>query len=145
MFFVGGVIFGFFKLFHFGKKFVGYIIRNAGPNINNFVASINTDEFKILCGHIAYDGYTLKSFEECLFSKEKYYKDEREVRFYFMPNDDRNYSHKGMDIPIDPKTLIEEIVLSPYIKRSAAEKIAEVIRTEYGINNIHPSKIEIKK
>lgn len=114
-------------------------------NINNFVASINTDEFKILCGHIAYDGYTLKSFEECLFSKEKYYKDEREVRFYFMPNDDRNYSHKGMDIPIDPKTLIEEIVLSPYIKRSAAEKIAEVIRTEYGINNIHPSKIEIKK
>ena len=113
-------------------------------NINNFVASINTDDFKIVCGHIAYDGYTLKPFEECIFSKAKYYKDEREVRFYFIPNDDRNYSHEGVDIPIDPQTLIEGIVLSPYIKRSAAQKIAELIRTEYGINNIHPSKIEIK-
>lgn len=113
-------------------------------NINNFVASINTDDFKIVCGHIAYDGYTLKPFEECIFSKAKYYKDEREVRFYFIPNDDRNYSHEGVDIPFDPQTLIEGIVLSPYIKRSAAQKIAELIRTEYGINNIHPSKIEIK-
>lgn len=92
-------------------------------NINNFVASINTDNFKILCGHIAYDGYTLKPFGECIFSKEKYYKDEREVRFYFIPNDDSNYSHKGVDIPINPLTLIEEIVLSPYFKRGTGGRV----------------------
>ena len=53
------------------KNYTTKIGVRIKSNIYNFVASINTDNFKLLCGHIAYDGYTLKPFGECIFSKEK--------------------------------------------------------------------------
>ena len=37
VFLVGGIIFGLGELFHFAEKFVGYVVRNACPNIDNFV------------------------------------------------------------------------------------------------------------
>ncbi len=126
------------------KNYTTKIGVRTKSSIQNFVASIDSDKYTIVCGHISYDGYLSKPFEECIFSKEKYYKDEREVRFYFIPNDDSDSLPTGVDIPINPLTLIDEIVLSPYIKRRAAEKLTELIKNEYGINNIHPSGIEIK-
>lgn len=126
------------------KNYTTKIGIRIKSNIENVIASIDTDKYTIVCGHISYDGYFSKPFEECIFSKKQYYKDEREVRFYFIPNADSNCSSEGVNIPINPTNLIDEIILSPYIKCIAAVKMTELIKKEYGINNIHPSKIEIK-
>lgn len=65
------------------KNYTTKIGVRIKSNINNFVASIDTDKYTIVCGVISYDGYTSKPFEECIFSKEHYYKNEDEVRFFF--------------------------------------------------------------
>lgn len=113
-------------------------------SIENFIASIDTDKYTIVCGHISYDGYTSKPFEECIFSKEQYYKDEFEVRFYFMPSGKNENLPKGEYISVFPDTMINEITLSPYIKKSAAKKIAELLKKEYGLKLVTLSKIELK-
>ena len=113
-------------------------------NIDNFVASINTDRFKIVCGHISYDGYTSKPFDECIFSKENYYKEEHEVRFYFIPNDESDKSYRGEFISVLPEIMIDEVTLSPYINRTASKKIADLLKRDYNLNSVKLSKIELK-
>jgi len=116
--------------------------------IHNVVASLDTDYYKVVCGHIEYNGYNAKTFEECLFSKDLVYKEEQEFRFYFLPRDDKKVVAKssiGINIPIDPAILIDEIVLSPYMNHTAVEKISQLIEREYGIDSIHPSRIKIKQ
>ena len=126
------------------KNYTTKIGVRIKSKIENVIASINTDKYKIVCGHISYDGYNSKPFEECLFSKERYYKDEYEVRFYFIPNNESMNSIKGENISVLPDIMIDEITLSPYIKEIAAVKIAELLRREYDLNVINLSKIRLK-
>ena len=126
------------------KNYTTKIGVRIKSKIENVIASINTDKYKIGCGHISYDGYNSKPFEECLFSKERYYKDEYEVRFYFIPNNESMNSIKGENISVLPDIMIDEITLSPYIKEIAAVKIAELLRREYDLNVINLSKIRLK-
>lgn len=124
------------------KNYTTKIGVRIKSNINNFVASFDTDKYLIVCGHISYDGYTSKTFEECIFSKERYYKDENEVRFYFLPNGESKKSSKGEYMSVLPNIMIDEIILSPYIHRKAAIKIAELLKREYGLSSVQRSKIE---
>ena len=102
------------------KNYTTKIGVRIKSNINNFVASIDTDKYTIVCGVISYDGYISKPFEECIFSKEQYYKDEDEVRFYFLESNNKTIS--GESIPVFPDTMIDEIILSPFIHRKAEKK-----------------------
>lgn len=124
------------------KNYTTKIGVRIKSNINKFVASIDTDKYTIVCGVISYDGYTSKPFEECIFSKEQYYKNEDEVRFYFLESNKKTIN--GESIPVIPNTMIDEIIFSPYIHRKAAKKLAELIDKEYGINSVNQSKIELK-
>ena len=77
-------------------------------------------------------------------AEEPYFKDEHEVRFYFIPNNESMNSIKGENISVLPDIMIDEITLSPYIKEIAAVKIAELLRREYDLNVINLSKIRLK-
>ena len=113
-------------------------------SIHNVIASIGIDTYNIVCGNIAYNGYYAKPFEECLFSKEPAYTDEQEVRFYFIPKVfSTDKSTAGIQIPVSPSVMIDEITLSPYMQRSATKKIADFIMNVYNIKNVHSSSIKI--
>lgn len=126
------------------KNYTTKIGVRIKSKIENVIASINTDKYKIVCGHISYDGYNSKPFEECLFSKERYYKDEYEVRFYFIPKDESINSLSGEFIAVTPETMIDEVILSPYINKNAAKIISQLLREEYSLQAVKLSKIELR-
>ena len=126
------------------KNYTTKIGVRIKSKIENVIASINTDKYKIVCGHMAYDGYTSKPYEECLFSKERYYKDEYEVRFYFIPKDESINSLSGEFIAVTPETMIDEVILSPYINKNAAKIISRLLREEYSLQTVKLSKIELR-
>lgn len=126
------------------KNYTTKIGVRIKSKIENVIASINTDKYKIVCGHISYDGYNSKPFEECLFSKERYYKDEYEVRFYFIPKDESINSLSGEFIAVTPETMIDEVILSPYINKNAAKIISQLLREEYSLQTVKLSKIELR-
>lgn len=126
------------------KNYTTKIGVRIKSKIENVIASINTDKYKIVCGHISYDGYNSKPFEEFLFSKERYYKDEYEVRFYFIPKDESINSLSGEFIAVTPETMIDEVILSPYINKNAAKIISQLLREEYSLQTVKLSKIELR-
>lgn len=126
------------------KNYTTKIGVRIKSKIEDVIASIDTDNYTIVCGHISYDGYTSKLFEECLFSKERYYKDEYEVRFYFIPKDESKNSTNGEFIAVSPDKMIDEVILSPYINKTAAKKLSELLRKEYSLKTVKLSKIELR-
>lgn len=111
--------------------------------INHFVASFANDDYDICCGRMSYTGiYAGQGFVESLFTKDKAFEEEKEIRFYFSPK--KNLStNKGISIPILPRVMISEIILSPYIESKARDVLKQFIGEKYKINVIS-SKIELK-
>lgn len=111
--------------------------------INNFVASFANDDYDICCGRMSYTGvYAGQDFIESLFTKDKAFEEEKEIRFYFTPKN-RLPTNKGISIPILPDVMIKEIILSPYIEPMARDVLKQIISEKYEII-VAPSKIELK-
>jgi hypothetical protein len=94
-----------------------------------------------------YKEHTLSTIEEeQLFNKSLYYSEEDEFRFYFhIKSKEGIESNKDfIRIPIDTTVLIDEILLSPFIGKEAANKFARVIKCSYGIDNVRQSNIKIR-
>lgn len=118
--------------------------------VHNVIASLQiafdkSSENKIVCGSMDYKEYKPSAIEESqLFDKDIAYSDEEEYRFYFhCPTYDTNKEAIGVLIPVDIKVMINEIILSPFIKKDAAEKLARMIRCAYNID-VKQSRIKIK-
>ena len=111
--------------------------------INNFVASFANDDYEICCGRMSYTGiYAGQDLVESLFTKDKAFEEEKEIRYYFTPKKDISTS-KGISIPILPDVMIKEIILSPYIEPMARDVLKQIISEKYEII-VAPSKIELK-
>ena len=109
--------------------------------IHNFIASFENDDYEIYCGRMSYNGYNAEQdIMQSLFSKEKAYCDEKEIRFYFMRKDDTDLS-KRVNIAVNPSVLINEIILSPNIETKAREELSHFIKQTYKIK-VKSSKIE---
>ena len=83
--------------------------------------------------------------EKQFFGKDEVYADEDEFRFYFALSDD--FDRKGTThrlVPVDPKVMIDEILLSPFLCKEAANKLVRMIKCSYGFENVEQSKIKIK-
>jgi len=110
--------------------------------IHNFIASFENDDYEIYCGRMSYNGYNAEQdIMESLFSKQKAYYEEKEIRFYFMRKDDTDLS-KRVNIPVNPSVLISEIILSPNIETKAREELSRFIMQTYKIE-VKSSKIEV--
>lgn len=125
------------------KNFTTKIGGCIKSTINNFVASFANDDYDICCGRMSYTGiYAGQDFVESLFTKDKAFKEEKEIRYYFTPKKDISNS-KGISIPILPDVMIDEIILSPYIESKAQDILKQIISEKYDIN-VTSSKIELK-
>ena len=111
--------------------------------INNFVASFAIDDYDICCGRMSYTGiYAGQNYMDSLFTKDKAFEEEKEIRFYFTPKKDMSID-KSISLPILPKVMISEIILSPYIEQKAQNILKQIISEKYAIN-VTSSKIELK-
>lgn len=114
--------------------------------IGGFVSAVCKTELTIWCGKMIYEPISpILMSDDIIWYKQPYFSDEREIRFYFSKElhcvipDDGASDHKSFRI--NRETLIQEIVLSPYIERSAAESLKECFEKEYNIPTTF-SKIE---
>ena len=126
------------------KNFVAQEGACIKTTICNFVASFLKDDYEIFCGRISYNGYNAdQTFMEALFSKERTFSEEKEIRFYFAPKDGMaNIFDDHISIPIDHKVLIDEIILSPYIRPVERERLEHELSRNYEIK-VSSSKIEL--
>lgn len=134
------------------KSYAGETGVRIKSSIHNFIASLQLDlrkegVDKVYYGSMSYCKDLLPSDDEehQMFSKDEVYADEDELRFYFKLSDDSN--KKGAThrlIPVEPKVMIDEILLSPFLCKEAANKLVRTIKCSYGFENVIQSKIKIK-
>lgn len=133
------------------KSYATEIGARIKTTIYNLVASLEIDlekegENKVVCGSMNYKEFR-PSYDELrqLFDKDKVYADEDEFRFYFQLSDDTDKKNtKYRLIPVNTAVMIDEIILSPFICKDAANKLARMIKCSYGFENVEQSKIKIK-
>ena len=126
------------------KNFTSKLGVCIKSTIANFIASFKKDNFVICCGRMFYEGIKYHNDNiERLFIKDKAFKGEEEIRFYFIPSDEIDTSKmKGLSIAVDPKVMIDEIILSPYINRIAANELKTFITEKYNVK-VNLSQIEL--
>ncbi|MBR1448662.1 MAG: hypothetical protein IJ588_07970 [Prevotella sp.] len=118
--------------------------------VHNLISSLNIDlsssneENKVLCGSVDYvEDYMRITIEENqLFDKDIAYADEEEFRFYFHLKSDTDKDSKGIRIPVNTKVMIDSVLLSPFICKEAADKIARMLKCAYNVN-VEQSKIKV--
>ncbi len=103
--------------------------------INNFFSSLDANDYEIYVGKISYVGYNgNQTLGDALFSKERLFSAEKEIRFYFNELNDHANNKAMVYIPINPALMIESITLSPLIEKTAAKEIKEQFRTKYSMD-----------
>lgn len=133
------------------KSYATEIGARIKSTIYNFVSSLEIDlvkegENKVVCGSVNYKEFR-PSYDELrqLFDKDKVYADEDEFRFYFqLSNDTDKRNTKCRLIPVNTTVMIDEILLSPFICKDAADKLTRMIKCCYGIENVKQSNIKLK-
>ncbi len=115
--------------------------------IRRFIASIQeNNDFKkskctIHCGQTIYNGFSTTDEENLPFWKGREFASENELRFYFeIENDKCEDNH--IFVPIDCFTLIDKVIISPFVRPITATALADMICNRYKIN-ASPSKIRI--
>lgn len=126
---------------------IGVRIKSSTGKILNSInldTSINSNN-RLICGSMKYVEHP-RSFYETgqLFNKSKEYFDENEFRFYFDFKEIIKKNKDFVEIPIHTKSMIDEIIISPFICKIASDKIKRIISESYGINNVKQSKIKLK-
>lgn len=128
---------------------VGACIKST---VHNLVASLKLDLKPdggniVICGSMNYKNDLIPSSDEegQLFNKDYAYEAEDEFRFYFhLSNDTDKKNTKYCLIPVNTAVMIDEILLSPFICKDAANKLARMIKCCYGIENVKLSNIKLK-
>lgn len=124
---------------HNYEKELGICIKTT---VGNVVASLTYPDFDIFCGKMIYQNYPFYNNKEA-FTKSVYFRGEDEFRFYFVPKDYAYKIDNHIELDVNPDVLIDEVILSPFFKRSVAEKVANVLRARYNIK-CRLSAIELK-
>lgn len=115
--------------------------------ISDFIAAFDNKYFSkytVYCSRIYYDNSNKNySSFECNFVKNICYSDEREIRFLFCPKSEITENNlEEIYMPIYPKIMINEIILSPYIDKKSAKYLQRILSTRYNIK-VSLSKIEL--
>lgn len=121
-----------------GNKLKACIHSTIGDFVDSFDKSI---EFNIWCGRIFYEAFSkVMLSKNKIWVKEPYFSDEEELRFYFSaeydeikPDVSNRCPEKGLSLKVNPKNMMKEIVLSPYIDRQCANDLMKHIGEKYGI------------
>jgi hypothetical protein len=134
------------------KSYATEVGARIKTTVHSFIASIELDleqdgMNKVVCGSMSYKKDLIPSSNELgqLFNKDKAYSAENEFRFYFhISSDSDKKSTKYHLIPVNTYVMIDEILLSPFICKEAADKLARMVKCTYGIENVKQSNIRLK-
>lgn len=121
--------------------------------IDKFVCSLKTNDYEVLCGRINYQNYDLnKGLERNLYTKEKYFANEEEFRFYLVPVNKKvegnlkNSDDPGFAIPFDWESLAPDVLISPFYPKNCASCIQQDLKQTYSfLYSVECSKIEINQ
>lgn len=127
-----------------------YACSNIGicivSTINRFIGSFDTNDFnkyEVYCAPVFYGNYNYSDKPgDMQFKKFLAYKDERELRFIFMPKDNSKKDRMHILVQFDYKTMIDKIILSPFIKQEIAEFFKVILQNQFEIK-VEKSKIKI--
>ena len=121
--------------------------------INDFVLALNAPTYEVVCGRMSYEGFHFQQkIEDSLYSKERYYADEREFRFYFKDAENITENEKkeieakhGELVGMNSKILIKGVTLSPFIHKKAATILKKWLEENKNLTGkVELSKIELK-
>lgn len=102
--------------------------------INNFFSSLDANDYEIYVGKVSYVGYNgNQTLGDALFSKERLFSAETEIRFYFDEINENANGATTVHLPVTPTQMISSITLSPLIEKTAASVIADFLRKKYNI------------
>ena len=109
--------------------------------VSKFISAIDYCGYDLICGAMAYRGYNYWQDDEA-FSKDQAFADEKEFRFYFLPNNAPDKKDKeGIYFSINPQVLITEVILSPQMALEVSSALGDMIQDKYSItvrnSNIH--------
>lgn len=101
-------------------------------SINQFVDAIDYSGYDLICIPMMYKGYRNGTF---LDAKDRFYANERELRFYFDSDkcDKSKPEDDYIELPIDTKKLIDNVVISPFIPIKEAIKIQKDLKDKYNL------------
>lgn len=138
-----------------------YLMWNAyaGPalsvriesTIQKFVESIDIQESSyMIYGSKMYYGKEkpMQNVLDALFYKTEFYENEEEFRFYVLTSNQKEYDTAFVRLNVNPKILIEKIILSPFIDDEVNKILIELLSQKYDFlkGKITTSKImEYKK
>lgn len=107
--------------------------------VGKFIESLNLPSYSVMRGAVQYKN-SLQGMElyEALFTKEEYYKDEREFRFYFEPNSKGKFQ-------INPQIMISKVILNPFLDTANSKKVKNFLLHSYQFldKKIYNSKITL--
>lgn len=120
------------------------IVSSIGRFLNSILDGKDFHKSKCIvhCGQMIYNGYFSMNMEEMPFWKGVEYVSENELRFYFEIKDDTN-EDTHIYIPINYSTLIDKIIISPFVCSKTATALSEMISERYKIS-VSLSKIQSK-
>ncbi|MBR6286366.1 MAG: hypothetical protein IKR18_05150 [Bacteroidaceae bacterium] len=120
--------------------------------IDKLVYALTPCDYDIYCGRISYKtaNYAM-GIDELLFTKSNFYTNEEEIRFYFEPrktDKEQDHNINSIELPImfnqDDFHLIDEVILSPFIKKATAEMLCEVLKTREELKGRRINKSSIR-
>lgn len=104
-------------------------------SIDDYVDSLQITNLELYCLKMR---YRLPSFtttaEDCLAIKHPCFESEREVRFYFMSEDNYNGNSTGIDVEFDKVKMINTVILSPFMYKNVARELVDYLKTIHGLN-----------
>lgn len=104
--------------------------------------SFQKDKCVVHCGQMLYNGFSTIDTQNLPFWKGREYSAENELRFYFdIEGDDGKDNH--ILVPFEHSTLINKVVVSPFVHHKTATALVEMLQEKYKII-VSPSKIQIK-
>ena len=111
--------------------------------VEGILESLSYDEYVVYIGKMNYHSEIIHpDVISYLFHKEKYYKGENELRFYFKS---KNCQYNGDDVYLEcnPQLLINKIKYSPYMNSGTKKLVTNLLihKYDYLKNRISSSKI----
>ena len=117
----------------------GVCIRST---IRKLINCLDYDGYDAVCVKMLYGSYS-RSNEYNVITKDIYYDDERELRFFFVPqNDTITIPDKYVNFPITSQSFIEEVVTSPEMSEYKSMLCVNEMMGKYHLS-AHKSRLSI--